>query len=354
MEHTLLTPRKIVLKKDGIPFERIVPLLKNGRYHDHNISGNFFADDDLKQINRMEQNLGQLSVDQLERRVAADFCCLWRYDYPERVLEICDIIGGSRHRALRLHYQISPERRSQFMDYANALNGWLKDIPPDDSHYFKKEAAATVEKIYQFLGQKDPLKTLLAERTYISFSSRFLNCSFWGTNSRENEVHLFPSTAQPITQDHIHRRTVLDAKIRKELGSSARNFLVEAGGAAEPACHFKFIRRVDILVSSIGCLKWRGNLPEKDKSIIGRRKITGAILPVLEKYWRTGYIEPACDWSAKIYPLLGSPDTTKQWLVACLWKNIKDQTETHAYPMKRWAEFVQIGERYLDGLDNSI
>jgi hypothetical protein len=121
------------------------------------------------------------------------------------------------------------------------------------------------------------------------------------------------------------------------------------GGSSEPACHFKFIRRVDILVSSIGCLKWRGNLPEKDENIKGRRKITMLFLDILEKYWKNdnhnGSYE--CDTEKKIFNILGQPDEFKRWLVACLWKNIKNQTQTHSYPMKRWAEFVRIGEKYL-------
>jgi len=52
-----------------------------------------------------------------------------------------------------------------------------------------------------------------------------------------------------------------------------------------------------------------------------------------------------------IYELLGKQDEFKIWLVACLWKNIKNQTQTHSYPMKRWAEFVRIGETYLDSID---
>jgi len=354
MEHSLLTPRNIILKKDGIPFDHVVPLLKNGRFHDRNISGCFGDDSDLNEINRMEQNLGQLTPDLMDRRVAADFCCLWRYDYPERVFQICEIIGGNNHMALRLHYQVSPQRRNYFIDYAKALQGWLNDVSPEDTRYYGQTTAQTVNKVYGFLGQKDPLKMILAERAYISFSSRFLNCSFWGKNNPENEVDLSPSTAQPLTHEHFRKCRDLETKIKTEMGRSARNFLVEAGGSAEPACHFKFIRRVDILISSIGCLKWRGNLPPKDENITGRKKLTATILNILENYWRNGQLKADCDVSTRIYRLLGKPNDSKKWLVACLWKNIKDQTETHAYPMKEWAAFVRIGERYLDTLNKTV
>jgi hypothetical protein len=309
-------------------------------------------DSDLNIINEMEKNLSTLTAEQIDKRAAADFCCIWRYDYPERVYDICKIIGGGVNMALRLHYQISPQRRQEFIDYAEALKGWLEDISPDNTSHFRPGSEDTVNKVYGFLGTKDPLKKMLVERTYIGFSSRFLNCSFWGSNNSGKEVHLFPNTAQQLPDNSYQRMLELETRISNEMGPSARDFLIDVGGSSEPACHFKFIRRVDILVSSIGCLKWRGNLPEKDGNIKGRRKITALMLNILEKYLKNNNYDEnyECETEKKVFDLLGKSDEFKRLLVACLWKNIKNQTETHSYPMKRWAEFVRIGEKYLDSI----
>jgi hypothetical protein len=136
------------------------------------------------------------------------------------------------------------------------------------------------------------------------------------------------------------------------MGGTASNFLCDVGGAAEPACHFKFKRRVDVLVSSIGCMKWRGNLPPKDDSIRGRRGMTNACLEALYSYWSRSATPggDAGDIFTHLDELLGEPSDFTRWLVACLWKNIKNQTEYHAYPMKHWVEFVRIAEDYLDGV----
>ncbi len=352
MEHSLLTSRKIVLKNDGIPFRVIKHLLKEGKFHDHNLRNGFGSDSDLEIINQMELKLSPLSPEQMDKRVAADFCCIWRYDYPERVFEICDIIGGRQNTALRLHYQVSPQRRQEFIDYADALKGWLADVSPDDTSYYRKGSEKTVKKVYGFLGSKDPLKDMLVERTYIGLSSRFLNCSFWGSNNNDKEVSLFPNLAQQLPQDSYRRMLELESKIKQEMGGKAGDFLVDVGGSSEPACHFKFIRRVDILVSSIGCMIWRGNLPDKDKNITGRRQITGLYLKILQNYWKNinNPLSDDGEKESKIITLLGEPDNLKRWLVACLWKNIKNQTQTHSYPMKRWVEFVRLGEKYLDSL----
>jgi len=300
----------------------------------------------------MEKSLKDLSQEQINTRVAADFCCLWRYDYPTRVYEICEIIGGGPHTALRLHYQICPIKRQEFMDYAAAMIGWLRDTPPDDRRYFRKGSEDTTKKIYNFLGSRDPVKNLLVERTHLGLSLRYLNCSFWGTNERDPSTPLMPYTADQLDDDAFRRFSELENVILAQMGPDSGSFLCDVGGSAEPACHFKFLRRVDILLSSIGCMKWRGNLPPKAGNIRGRRQITALFLDNLESYWRGKRREISGDeadlLNSKLNSLLGKPDDFKRWAVASLWKNMKNQTTYQSFPMNRWVELVQTGESYLD------
>jgi len=351
MEHSLLSPHACV-QKCGIPLQRALPLLRGSTYYDHNIRAGFGSDKRLDEINRMQAALGDLTDEQLKRRVAADFCCIWRYDYPRNVRRICEIIGGCAHTQLRLHYQVCPARRQEFSDYARALQGWCEGNPPDDRDYFNGTERGTVAKVYTLLGAQDPLKIKLAERTYWGLASRVMNCSFWGDNTREPLTDLEPFTVHPLCAGWQARMHSLESEIRREMGSAARDFLCDVGGSSEPACHFKFTRRVDILVSSIGCLRWRGKLPPKDELITGRRQITRDILSVLENYW-LGEALPddrnaITDLRDELFALLGEQDDCKRWLVGCLWKNISVQTERHAYPMKRWVELVQIAEHFLE------
>ncbi len=355
MEHMLLTPRSITLGRDGIPYRIIHHLAEGNRHYDANLKKGYGQDDDLRRIHQLEEEVSPLTDDQKDRRVAADFCCIWRYDFPERVHAICSIIGGSDHTALRLHYQISSERRKELIDYATALKGWLSDVSPDDRSFFGSCASEVVSKVYGFLGTKDSsLKEKLVERTYIGLSRRALNCSFWGRNMTSEKTPLYPYTAQDLPDDWDGRMHRLENEIMKELGRGAQEFLCEVGGAAEPACHFKFIRRVDILVSSIGCLAWRGNVPPKDSSLKNRDAVTQSYLQVLERYWKEDSTAPATAQQQAIQQRirgeLGEPDTFKRWLTACLWKNISNQHTYHAYPMKRWVDFVKIAEDYLHSM----
>lgn len=353
MEHSLLTPRTTVLKRQGIPLSRIHHLVRNGDMCDANLRSTYGRDPEVDGINRMQKALGHDIAQLMDLRVAVDCCCIWRYDYPERVHAICTAIGGSPHTALRLHYQVSPERRQELMDYAHALAGWLEGVAVDDQAYYGPRAGDSARRVYDMLGAPDRIKMLLVERTLYGLSSRALNCSFWGYNDHEPQTALSPFAARPLPPNWHSRMAALEQDIRRELGRSAGNFLCDVGGTAEPACHFKFIRRVDILVSSIGCGTWRGNLPQKDGMISGRRRLTQRYLRALARYWSETADDP-CDadegaLAQTLADLLGKPDAAKRWLVASLWKNIKNQTMQHAYPMKRWVEFVRIGEDYLSG-----
>jgi hypothetical protein len=361
MEHRLLTPRTTVLKGEGIPYRLIHHLMQGTRTHGHIYSdGNLLAgsylgaDEDIVAINELERSLGSLSPEQMDMRVMADFCCIWRYDYPRRVHELCAAIGGNPHTAFGLHYQICTARRQELIDYAEALKLWLDK---GESALHKNKSAlqnVTINKVLTFLGSRDPVKDLLVKRTYLGLSSRALNCSYWGYNARRS-VSLAPYTAQELDHDWHKRMAALERAIQKEMGRQAQDFLCDVGGTAEPACHFKFVRRVDILVSSIGCLRWRGNLPPKDRSISGRRSITSQYLAILEQYWRddnagTKAVEEENERQVRdeLFTLLGDRTAFKRWLVASLWKNIKNQTQFHAFPMKRWVEFVRTGEDYLN------
>ena len=274
----------------------------------------------------------------------------------ERVHELCATIGDGRQRALRLHYQIDSARRQEFIDYASALKGWLEDVPPDDRAYYRSGSERTTRKVYGFLEAREPLKDLLVERTHIGLSARFLNCSFWGNDdvSPEPETQLQPHTAGQLDAGSFRRMADIERVVQREMGTAANDFLCDVGGSSEPACHFKFIRRVDILVSSIGCLSWRGNLPEKDPGIRGRRQKTALFMDVLEHYWNGRSMGPGdADTDTerdRLMQLLGEPSDLKKWLAASLWGNIRNQTTYEAFPMTRWVEFVQIGERHMDAL----
>lgn len=352
------------LEGKGIPYQHVYHLLygtkkSNGQYyHDENLKGHGWgsSDKEIQEINEMESQLGDLQTEILDLRTMVDFCCIWRYDYPARVHLICKAIGGSGHTASRCHYQVGTDKRDELTAYALALKKWLgKGGDEGDVSLNDGQMKRDIElNVFDMLGRKEELKDLLVERTLIGLIRRHIDCSFFGSDCEGKSVHLHPCHALDLPNDASSRTRKLESEIVNRLGGRAYDFLCEVGGA-EPPCHFKFIRRLEILISSIGCLKWRGCLPPKDSKVGGRRQLTSQYLSLLFSYWKDAPLERkwegdhSChDLKKELFDALGERQLYKRWLAASLWKNIKNQTEYQAFTMKRWVEFVQIMRRQIN------
>jgi hypothetical protein len=364
------------LEGKGIPYKYVYHLLcgtkKTGKtlgkspdnqyYHDANIIGYGWdsADQEVEEINEMEFHLGSLPPEILDLRAMVDFCCIWRDDYPERIHQICRAIGGRGDTVSRCHYQVGTDKRDELSAYALALKEWLgkgggeKEISLENN----KRGEEIKLKVFNMLGKKEGLKGLLVERTLLGLISRHIDCSFFGSDKEGKPVNMYPCHALDLPEDLRSRMRMLESEIRKRLGGKSYDFLCEVGGA-EPPCHFKFIRRLEILIGSIGCLKWRGYLPPKDSKVSGRRQLTNKYLSVLHAYWANGTLEGEGDSDAscqalrkELFNLLGESAPFKRWLVASLWKNIQNQTRYQAFTMKRWVEFVQIIRSYISSIDD--
>lgn len=354
----------------GIPYDAVYHLLDGTRkidkkrdsndgnyYHDENIRGYGLRgpDHEVQEINRMELQLGELSPAVRDLRTMLDFCCIWRYDYPERVHQICRAIGGGADTLGRCHYQVGTDKRDELTAYALAMQKWLgmkgseRNLPAGVGAVQEKVA----ERVFSLLGERDGLKELLVERTLIGLCSRHIDCSFFGSDGSGKPIEVFPSHALNPGRDWHERMRMLEHEIQTRLGGRSYDFLCEVGGA-EPPCHFKFIRRLEILIGSIGCLSWRGQVPPKDSRVSGRRELTQQYLAVLHAYWSDdreedgrGGDERNRSLQEALFTDLGKPELYKRWLIASLWKNIKNQTLYQAFTMKHWVDFVQIVRRHV-------
>jgi hypothetical protein len=89
--------------------------------------------------------------------------------------------------------------------------------------------------------------------------------------------------------------------------------------------------------------------------VTGRRQLTSKYLSLLISYWKDAPLEG--EWESddscqalkkELFDALGESQLYKRWLVASLWKNIKNQTQYQAFTMKRWVEFVKIMRRQVN------
>jgi hypothetical protein len=352
-------------KGEGIPYRDVLHLLYGTRksragldqendlqyFLDENLRGYGWGSttNELEEINQLELQVGPLTQEIRDLRTMVDCCCIWRYDYPRRVHLICQAIGAGKAAASRCHYQVGIDKRDELTAYVRAMIKWLgktedyREAVSIDSDLQK----AIEQRVNDMFGERESLKDMLVERTLLGLGSRHIDCSFFGSQGDGKPVKVFPSYALDLDREWRSRMRILEQEIQREMGSDAFDFLCEVGGA-EPPCHFKFIRRLEILLGSIGCLTWRGNLPPKDGKVSGRRQVTRDYLSVLRAYWSDGTLDSGGDdgtvhsLQRELFDNLGEPQPFKKWLVASLWKNIKNQTEHQAFTMKHWVEFVQI------------
>lgn len=328
-------------------------------FHDADLVGYGWGstDEEVKEINGMELSLGSVPAHILDLRAMVDFCCIWRYDYPERIHHICKAIGSSGDTVSRCHYQVGTDKRDELIVYARALERWLgkrnskREVSPKGAMEDEIE-----RRVFSMLGERDELKELLVERTLLGLANRHIDCSFFGSASDKKPVALLPCYALDLPAEWRSRMRMLEDNILKKWGAKADDFLCEVGGA-EPPCHFKFIRRLEILIGSIGVLKWRGYLPPKDSKVSGRRELTTRYLSILHAYWTgsgsggQGSDRMLCE---ELFSALGESTPAKRWLIASLWKNIQNQTRYQGFTIKRWVEFVQIIRRYTSAAYDEV
>jgi len=356
--------RRQSLTGDGIPYHLVYHLLEgsprpirsspaqNKRFYDANLLWREVSKDlEIQEINSLEMKIGQVTPFILDLRTMVDFCCIWRYDYPDNFLSICRVIGEMKAYPARCHYQIGIERGRELNAYASALLNWIKG---EQSFTTEQEREITAE-VFKILGIRNQLKEKLVERTYLGLINRHIDCSFFGYDSTKTKVTISPFSSQRLTYDWQSRIHELEREIMREMGSEGYNFLGEPGGV-EPPCHFKYIRRLLILIGSIGVLKWRGYVPPIDPKMKGRRELTHSYLTTLESFFKRKGIshekldKQEEDLREKILKSLGESDTIKKWLAFSLWKNLKNQTLYQAYTMKRWIEFGRIKDSYIRNL----
>ena len=104
-------------KGEGIPYRDVVHLLYGTRksqagldqendlqyFLDENVRGYGWGstNNELEVINQLELQTGSLTQEIRDLRTMVDFCCIWRYDYPQRVHLICQAIGDGKAAASR-------------------------------------------------------------------------------------------------------------------------------------------------------------------------------------------------------------------------------------------------------------
>jgi len=238
--------------------------------------------------------------------------CNWRL--TDSILDLTAAIGVHRPASGGIGHRrsITPERwRTVWAHYlalqrylwgdrtmGDAFTPILEAIDPDRS---------VQEKIDEYLGERDEVKELLVQRLLYAMDwmvSHFPWGSTWqkaqNAGIKVIEDRLQELGADPDILRHLHWPTV--------------------DGRLQP-CGHKFVRRLDILISSIGAKKWRGRIPFRGTDGL---ELSGAL---------DAYLEPIAAWlqqddsmcqhqeqepGTTILRNLGEPDAAKRFMARLL------------------------------------
>ena len=299
-------------------------------------------DEEIRFINKMQDGLGALTLDQrLIRAQMAEFCRLHPL-FPRSIDILCEEIGEGRFsKPVKIGYEgrglldslgyhddqsLDEQRKNIFTTYARSLKKWIGQGRPENP---------TESKVFGFLGQPTSSKKTFVEALVSVIDSEEISI-FSLMSLSENECRkahgkwIFDTFAHPvrcfsceeadpgraaIPDGQCHYSMILDAGI------------LCSGTFGEQRSTFEEYRcftQENILAYSVPINSWLREEPPKP-----------ATLPKDARYVTE---DDASEIAGRVHSSLGERDETKEWLTACLLKTIKDN--------QRWEERAELIDNY--------
>jgi len=269
------------------------------------------AADELSRLNMLweaAQPLDPRSTEIIEQITALEIC---NWDLEDSILALCEAIGAmkSANRPIGHLASVGDQRWLQVWAYYASLRDWLptqgrsgyqsllRAVDPDRT---------TRAHVLGMLGERDQLRELYVERFCLCLENWLGGYHF--PDSVQAKAH---SAAVAAVEDEIR---VLDPE-----GQILGAMEGEGDGRLQP-CHHKAFRRYDIIISSIGVGAWRAVMPAVGTDGFGRAVAVEKFLAPIEM-WIGAQGKPPPEGSplaARIFGLLGAPDSAKLFLAALL------------------------------------
>ena len=332
---------EIVIENSDVEMGKIWNLWHNVKLTDNPESW----DNEIKSINTMQSNLGEVSVDQrLIRAQMAEFCRVCPF-FPESIEVLCKEIGENRFsKPLKvgcegrdlldsLGYHDPPslneQRREILENYARSLENWLEQNQPKTS---------TELKVFGFLGQPTDKKVVSVEK--------FVHI----VNSGEPSVSSFRKLTEDLCKetqkdpvnlacDHYRGRPFncfecLPEDVSMTKCQCCYSMFLDAcllcvGTSGEERSMLDEFRRFieeNILAYSVAINSWLKQVPSKPvTNIITTRYISA---------------DKAEEIAENVNSFLDEKDEVKEWLTACLLKTVKDN--------QRWHKTTEIADNFSE------
>jgi len=301
-------------------------------------TGGSFAD----KVERFESRFGAIDDDMLGVLAQAAFLCWHNVEIQANLFALCEAIKTGNPTSHYYHCQITARRWNEMHTYLLGIQRWLgveHALPPEID-------PRQVEQIGTWLGERAPVKQALTElllirlvddllnyvslarlgsgrgeeeETYSDFSARY-----WARDGTPYAVaRKGDDSRQPFADPLFKERADKLADLVRENMSSledAEQLISSIKRQTQPPCMHRFSRYLDVQITSIGALKWRGNLPPEPTPKAEWQAFTAQAQAAL-KLWATNAQEsterakPDSETERRIYAALGVPTELKQSIV---------------------------------------
>ena len=291
-------------------------------------------DSEIKSINKMQEKLGELTVDQrLIRAHIAEFCRRHPL-FPQSIGILCKEIGNGRFSkpivkigcegrslldSLGYHdsQSLNNQRKGIFKEYAQALKKWLLQDQPENLRQ---------SKVFGFLGEPTNSKEAFAKKLVslidsdgeLSISSLKQHCgdACKKTSVLESNWIPFPFRCLKCQEGCPEGVSIPDCQCCDSMVIDAG--LLCAGWFGEKkqmAGEFRRFIEENILVYATAVNSWLKKVPLKHVSTLLTLRYTAK--------------DNALEIAERIHSSLGKKDEAKEWLAACLLKTIKDNKKEY-------------------------
>jgi len=291
-------------------------------------------DNEIKSVNTMQSNLGEVSVDQrLIRAQMAEFCRVCPF-FPESIEVLCKEIGENRFsKPLKVGCEgrdlldslgyhgppsLNEQRREILENYARSMENWLEQNQPKTS---------TELKVFGFLGQPTDKKVVSVEKFVPIVNSGEPSVSSFRKltedlckETQEDPVNLACDRyrGRPFNCFECLPEDVSMTKCQCCYSMFLDACLLCVGTSGEERSMLDEFRRFieeNILAYSVAINSWLKQAPSKPvTNIITTRYIS---------------VDKAEEIAENVNSFLGEKDEVKEWLTACLLKTVKDNQRWH-------------------------
>ncbi len=312
-------------------YQQIVPMTELAR--------DMLATEDVlaERVRRFEKRFGPVSSETLAVMAQASLFCWYENEYERDFLEVCHAIGREKPTSQFLCGQVSPARWIEINTYVVGVQKWLGCSRPAPAGVDGK----LVIRIAQWLGDRGPGKVPLCELFLLKLIDDLWNYTSLAKLGGETSPDRTPypdftdwyshggrdyaTGHAPTDDDRVSWLKEAMAATMEHLTQRARDAMASSSEDAEelvrgiltgsqPPCMHRYARYLDIQITSIGALKWRGNVPPSDDrdKYHAADWLTQAADEV--RAWTEG-ASPRTPGGHRIHEAIGAPSDRKKALV---------------------------------------